>query len=231
MMGLLSTIFSNTRKPHGFWGKMMVAGMNGGSHAKMASWGLDLGNVPAEGEIIDIGCGGGANLSRLMDRSPKARVTGVDYSEVSVAKSRKVNAAAVDSGRCKVLQASVASLPFADGTFTMATAFETIYFWPDIEKSFAEVRRVLAPGGNVMSGIPFESYGYEIMGFIHRVILGGEKLAVEVGETDYKGPKNLIRYFMESMGMTEEQIRAAITDAMAAQEAKTKGLNQMEHRK
>ena len=82
-----------------------------------------------------------------------------------------------------------------------------------------------------MSGIPFESYGYEIMGFIHRVILGGEKLAVEVSETDYKGPKNLIRYFMESMGMTEEQIRAAIADAMAAQEAKTKGLNQMEHRK
>lgn len=84
---------------------------------------------------------------------------------------------------------------------------------------------------HVMSGIPFESYEYEIMGFIHRVILGGEKLAVEVGETDYKGPKNLIRYFMESMGMTEEQIRAAIADAMAAQEAKTKGLNQMEHRK
>ncbi len=84
---------------------------------------------------------------------------------------------------------------------------------------------------HVLSGIPFESYGYEILGFIHRVILGGEKLAIEVGEIDYKGPKNLIRYFMESMGMTEEQVRAAIVDAMAAQEARTKGLEQMEHRK
>ena len=36
-MGLLSKIFNNTRKPEGFWGKMMVAGMNGGSHAEMAS--------------------------------------------------------------------------------------------------------------------------------------------------------------------------------------------------
>ena len=36
-MGLLSKIFSNTRKPEGFWGRMMVAGMNGGSHAAMAS--------------------------------------------------------------------------------------------------------------------------------------------------------------------------------------------------
>ena len=149
-MGLLSTIFSNTRKPQGFWGKLMVAGMNSGSHAQMASWGLDSGIVPADGEILDIGCGGGANLSRLMARSSKALVTGVDYSEVSVAKSRKVNAAAVKDGRCKVLQASVASLPFENGTFTMATAFETIYFWPDIEKSFAEVRRVLMDGGQFL---------------------------------------------------------------------------------
>ena len=149
-MGLLSKIFSNTRKPEGFWGRMMVAGMNGGSHAVIASWGLDLANVPAEGEIIDIGCGGGANLARLMDRSLHANVTGVDYSVVSVEKSRKVNAAAIDKGRCKVLEASVSSLPFKDNTFGMTTAFETVYFWPEIQKSFAEVRSVLIPGGKFL---------------------------------------------------------------------------------
>ena len=149
-MGLLSKIFSNTRKPEGFWGRMMVAGMNGGSHAAMATWGLDLANVPAEGEIIDIGCGGGANLARLMDRSLHVNVTGVDYSAVSVEKTRRVNADAIAKGRCKVLEASVASLPFKDDTFAMATAFETVYFWPDIEKSFAEVRRILVPGGKIL---------------------------------------------------------------------------------
>ena len=146
-MGLLSKIFSNTRKPEGFWGRMMVAGMNGGSHAAMASWGLDLANIPADGEILDIGCGGGANLARLMARSLSAKVTGVDHSPVSVEKSSKVNADEVEKGRCKVLEANVSSLPFKDDTFAMATAFETVYFWPDIEKSFAEVRRVLVPGG------------------------------------------------------------------------------------
>lgn len=65
-MGLYSKIFSNTRKPEGFWGRMMVNGMNGGSHA------------------------------------------------------------------------------------AMSTAFETIYFWPDIEKSFAEVRRILRPGATFL---------------------------------------------------------------------------------
>ena len=148
--GFLSKIFSNTRKPEGFWGRLMVVGMNGGSHAAMASWGLDHANVPADGEILDIGCGGGANLARLMDRSLRAKVTGIDYSTVSVEKSRKVNADAIIKGRCKVLEASVSSLPFSDATFTMATAFETVYFWPDIVNSFAEVRRVLVPGGKFL---------------------------------------------------------------------------------
>lgn len=30
------------------------------------------------------------------------------------------------------------------------TAFETVYFWPDIEKSFSGVRRILADGGTFL---------------------------------------------------------------------------------
>ena len=149
-MGLLSKIFSNTRKPEGFFGRMMVSGMNGGTHAAMANWGLDRTDIPDAGELLDIGCGGGANLGRLMQRSASGRVTGVDYSSVSVAKSRKTNAKAIADGRCTVLVANVSKLPFADGTFAMTTAFETIYFWPEIEKSFGEVLRVLQPGGRFL---------------------------------------------------------------------------------
>jgi hypothetical protein len=38
-MGLFKDYVSQTRKPEGFLGKMMVNGMNGG-HAKMADWGM-----------------------------------------------------------------------------------------------------------------------------------------------------------------------------------------------
>lgn len=146
-MGLLSKIFSNARKPEGFFGKMMVAGMNGGSHAAMANWGIDLIDIPEEGKFLDIGCGGGANLSRMIKRSQHAIVTGVDYSAVSVEMSRKVNAEAIAKGRCNVLEANVSSLPFKDENFNVITAFETVYFWPDIVKCFTEVNRVLVPGG------------------------------------------------------------------------------------
>ena len=146
-MGLLSKIFSNTRKPEGFFGKMMVNGMNGGGHAQMANWALSSVQIKEDGQIMDIGCGGGANIARLLQRAPKGVVQGIDYSSVSVAKSSKVNAKAIAEGRCKVQEASVVKLPFGENAFDLVTAFETIYFWPDIEHCFGEVKRVLKPGG------------------------------------------------------------------------------------
>ena len=121
-MGLLSKIFGNTRKPEGFFGRLMVAGMNGGSHAAMAMWGLEIIDIPQTGEILDIGCGGGANIARLLARTKASKVTGVDYSPVSVAKSSKVNADAIAQGRCEVREANVAALPFGDSQFALVTA-------------------------------------------------------------------------------------------------------------
>lgn len=78
---------------------------------------------------------------------PETTVKGIDYSEVSVEKSRKVNQKAISQGRCEILQASVMELPFGDEQFDFVTAFETVYFWPDLSKSFQEVYRVTKQGG------------------------------------------------------------------------------------
>ena len=68
-MGLLSKFFSNARKPEGFLGKLMVNGMNGGGHAAMANWALAMVTIGREDRILDIGCGGGANIARLLQRT------------------------------------------------------------------------------------------------------------------------------------------------------------------
>ncbi len=146
-MGLLRKIFSNTRKPEGFLGRMMVNGMNGGSHARLAEWGLSYVTVAEDADVLDVGCGGGANIARHLKRCPRGTVTGIDYSSVSVNKSQKVNAVAIATGHCKVVEGSASALPFADSSFDLVTAFETVYFWPSIEECFREVRRVLKEGG------------------------------------------------------------------------------------
>ena len=97
--------------------------------------------------VLDCGCGGGANMKTLLKLCPNGKVQGIDYSAVSVEKARKVNARAIAAGRCTVQQASVAELPFEAEQFDVVTAFETVYFWPELAQNFREVYRVLKPGG------------------------------------------------------------------------------------
>ena len=138
------SFFENTRKPVGLGGKIMVAMMNIG-HSAMAAWGLHFLQLAPDAIVLD--CGGGANIKTLLKRCPKGKVQGIDYSAVSVEKTRKVNAGAIAAGRCAVQQASVAELPFKAEQFDVVTAFETVYFWPELAQNFREVYRVLKPGG------------------------------------------------------------------------------------
>ena len=145
-MGLFKKFVSQTRKPDGFLGKMMLSSMNSG-HAKLADWGFShLPNISPE-NAVDLGCGGGRNAGELLKKYPNARVTAVDYSTLSVEKAKDYNKAMIKAGRCEVRQGDVSDLQLPAGTFDLATAFETVYFWPGIGKCFAQVAKVLKPGG------------------------------------------------------------------------------------
>lgn len=93
---------------------------------------------------------GGRNAGALLEKYPDAKVTAIDYSDVSVAKATSYNQKMIDVGRCVVKQGDVSKLDLAEEAFDLATAFETIYFWPGLEKCFAEVAKVLKPGGVFM---------------------------------------------------------------------------------
>ena len=140
------SFFENTRKPVGLGGKIMVAMMNLG-HSPVARWGLHFLELAPDAKVLDCGCGGGANMKRLLKKCPQGIVKGIDYSPVSVEKSKRLNAKAISEGRCCVLEASVAALPFEDNKFDVVTAFETVYFWPGLADCFREVYRVTKTGG------------------------------------------------------------------------------------
>ena len=126
-MGILKAFFNNTGKPEGLLGRWMVGSMNY-AHAAVSDWGM--GHLPAAvlGEIAELGCGGGRNVGALLRRFPSARVTALDYSAISVERTRRINRQAVQGGRCRVVQGDVSRLPFEDERFDLATAFETVYF-------------------------------------------------------------------------------------------------------
>ena len=141
----LNKVLQNTSCPQGFWGRMILRGMNC-FHASLANRGMMQVEWQPEWNVLDIGCGGGANLKRLLNLCPKGNIYGIDLSEESVSFAQKYNAKDLDK-RCFIQQGNVCSLPYKEEAFDAVTAFETVYFWPELAQNFREVYRVLKPGG------------------------------------------------------------------------------------
>ncbi len=143
----MKSFFENVRKPQNSLGGNMILWMMNTGHNRMAMWGLSHIEIAPTANVLDVGCGGGRNISNLLHRATDGKVYGVDYAPASVEKSKKVNQTMIAAGKAEVICASVSSLPFEEGKFDIVTAFETIYFWPDLINDFKEVGRILKKGG------------------------------------------------------------------------------------
>lgn len=144
-MGILKNFFTNCACPKGKMGRIMLSMMNF-SHAPLTNWGLNFINFKDGWTMLDIGCGGGATIKRLLKHSKGSKVYGIDISRESVAKSKK-NCADMLDKQVFISQGSVEMLPYDNEKFDLVTAVETIYFWPNLSNCFKEVYRVLKPGG------------------------------------------------------------------------------------
>ena len=138
--------FDQCRKPTGRMGRFTLWRMNW-SHSRLTDWGLTKTTIEPHSTILDVGCGGGRTVSKLAAIATQGKVCGIDYSDESVAVSKKTNARWIDLGRVEIREGSVSQLPFSDDVFDLVTAVETHYFWPDLAADTREVLRVLKPGG------------------------------------------------------------------------------------
>ena len=170
---LIRDYFNQTRDPQGNLGRVMLKSMNSG-HAKLAEWGTGFLPKLAVSKAVDLGCGAGGNVARLAEMYRGAHVTGVDHSALSVEASKKTNAKAIRKGDVDIVEGDVSALDLPSETFDLATAFETIYFWPGLEACFREVARVLKPGGTFL--IVNESDGTDRTAKYFRSIIDGMEL-------------------------------------------------------
>ena len=145
---MFKSFFENFRKPKdNFFGRFILKSMNKG-HEKLARWGRSYLNIDKNYIVLDLGCGGGRNIEYFLTKADK--VYGLDHSETSVKMASEINKKAIDTGRCQILVGDVKSLPLEDESIDIVTAFETIYFWNDIEECFREIYRVLKNGGQFL---------------------------------------------------------------------------------
>ena len=165
--------YKRGRFPARFWGDRTLLAMNGKKHAALPEWALaEVQDFPFE-KILDIGCGGGANIQRMLDMFPGSKVTGLDISNYALAMARDVNFDAIDQGRCYLSGGNASQMPLPKESFDFATAFETVYYWSSITACFIEVNRVLKPGGtfliaNELDGLAESDRRMErVLGLLH----------------------------------------------------------------
>lgn len=142
-------LVENAGHPTGFWGQLMIKSMNKG-HSQLTDWALCHLKTEKNHILLDVGCGGGKTVSKLCSKVGNGKIFGVDYSELCVKNSKKLNQNNILCGKAIILQASVSSLPFDDDKFDAVTAIETYYFWQDKLNDLKEIYRVLKSGGKLM---------------------------------------------------------------------------------
>ena len=147
---MIDPVTMNARKPRDDdYGNAMLNRMNE-HHVTLHRWALEHVSAEHSRQILDIGYGGGQNIRNLCSLAPQAKVSGIDYSEASYKKCSEVNREAIAEGRVELKVGSAEDLPYADDSFDLVTAFETIYYWPNIVQCFRNVHRALKDGGEFL---------------------------------------------------------------------------------
>jgi arsenite methyltransferase len=111
----------------------------------------ELAVAPAD-RVLEVGFGGAALLERLSAEASQGLVVGVEISEEMLALASKRLREPIAVGRVVLKRGSIEALPCRDGEFDKACTVNTTYFWPDLGRGLAELRRVLRPGGRLVVG-------------------------------------------------------------------------------
>ncbi len=99
---------------------------------------LDALQLTPTDSLLDVGCGGGVFLRRVLETGCGA--TGVDHSHEMVQLARRTTA-----GRVPIVHASADRLPFEGEVFTAVSSIVAFFFFPEPIAALREFRRVLDP--------------------------------------------------------------------------------------
>jgi ubiquinone/menaquinone biosynthesis C-methylase UbiE len=97
-------------------------------------------------KVLDAGCGFGGTLASLNENFAPIDLTGLNIDPRQIARARgKVQAR--PGNKLHFVEGDACAMPFPDRSFDVVLAVECIFHFPDRKKFFAEVQRVLKPGG------------------------------------------------------------------------------------
>src|SRR5438132_3892143 len=110
---------------------------------------FSLGRLEPGEKVADLGCGAGTDsLVAAQMVGPEGSVTGIDMTPEMLAKARAA-ADQLGSGNLEFVEGEIEHLPFEDESIDVVISNGVIDLVPDKDAVFAEIFRVLRPGGRM----------------------------------------------------------------------------------
>jgi arsenite methyltransferase len=99
--------------------------------------------------VLDIGSGAGTDtLISSVLTGPEGRVYGLDMTQAMLEKLRR-NVAAMDAANVEAIEGNAEEIPLGDAAVEVVTSNGVLNLVPDKPRAFAEIARVLKPGGRL----------------------------------------------------------------------------------
>jgi arsenite methyltransferase len=109
----------------------------------------ELGRLSAGERVLDLGCGAGTDsLVAAQMVGPDGSVVGIDMTPEMLAKAQRA-AAEMGAANVEFIEGEIELLPFADESVDVVISNGVIDLLPDKDTVFAEIYRVLRPGGRI----------------------------------------------------------------------------------
>lgn len=144
-----ATIDRQHRLPRGLLGRLVGEKMARQHHPE-TDWTVGLLDLQLHDRSVELGCGAGRGLVLAVDAVGSLLLAGMDLSPTMLrAASRRLGRGGRHE-RVSLLRGNLQALPYADGSLDKIWSIHTFYFWSDPEAVFADLLRVLAPGGRVV---------------------------------------------------------------------------------
>jgi SAM-dependent methyltransferase len=110
---------------------------------------LAIGQIQAGETVLDIGCGAGMDLLLAAGRTgPAGHAIGVDMTDAMIERARK-SAAETGMPQVEIRKGDATSLPVANDSVDVVISNGVLNLVPEKERGFAEIIRVLKPGGRL----------------------------------------------------------------------------------
>jgi len=115
-------------------------------HSDITDQTIALMNIQPTDRILDLGCGTGWASRRLARMASAGEVVGLDVADEM---QHRAEEASSGFNNIRYVWGSAENIPALDGLFTKVLSVESFYYYADQNKALRELKRVMAPGGQL----------------------------------------------------------------------------------